>query len=346
MAVWSVVGRTGGGKSYFGVELALKALAENRPVVTNLPINFKHDLLYAWDWEVLKASDCYNADESLKAYPVGALYIIDEIWRGMGGDTKISKIPMPLLIFFKMHRHRVDAQGRADDIFLLSQSLDDAPKTIRTLVETTILCEKPTELGLDNVSIRYYHKGAICGVKEVPSAVTFNERVILSPDVYDKYDSHMSSQAVAGSKIQEGNILKVTFWRSTKFKLMVFGVLSSTCLLIWSANRLDVDHMTGKKKDGAVSVTASGVPVVPPPPDISSQKMHIVAWFVSKKTGENFVYISDGSHPKRRINPKDCSVEYDQITCVYLGSEISFWTGVIVSQGSPSALVPTMPFQK
>lgn len=352
--IYGITGNTGGGKSYRAVQLMLEALAKGRDVVTNIPLLFEHPQLHQWDWEILTKKQKTSFLESLERppetveddipFPKGSLYVLDECWRGFQSGTSLKNLGERTLAFFKEHRHRVNSDGLTDDIFLVTQDLADIPKPIRVLCKQTILCVKPDDIGLDNLSVRYYMTGSVMGLEPVHRHVIKTEREQLKPDVYSKYKSHTKGNA-GESLIQEGTAIKSTFWQSGKFKLMLFGVVSSMVLMGISGNHIltetlpkyqNVEGNIGSR-DKTQSVVNQSSPAVSAPvslvkPDkpltpIESVRWRIVGIVKSKKNGDEFVYIEDVSRRIRRIDRHSCRDELHQLICTIDGEIITAWSG-------------------
>jgi zona occludens toxin len=75
----------------------------------------------------------------------GDLVILDESWRWWSTD---SKIPDQHMAFWREHRHFVGGKGDTCDLIVISQSVSDLHRKLRSVIELTTICSKPKELGI------------------------------------------------------------------------------------------------------------------------------------------------------------------------------------------------------
>jgi zona occludens toxin len=75
----------------------------------------------------------------------GDLVILDESWRWWSTD---SKIPEQHMAFWREHRHFVGGKGDTCDLIVISQSVSDLHRKLRSVIELTTICSKPKELGI------------------------------------------------------------------------------------------------------------------------------------------------------------------------------------------------------
>jgi zona occludens toxin len=75
----------------------------------------------------------------------GDLVILDEAWRWWSTD---SKIPDQHMAFWREHRHFVGGKGDTCDLIVISQSVSDLHRKLRSVIELTTICSKPKELGI------------------------------------------------------------------------------------------------------------------------------------------------------------------------------------------------------
>jgi zona occludens toxin len=349
--IWGLVGRPGGGKSYRTVQLILEALAKGRAVVTNIPLTIQNDLIYSWDWDYLqpeKTASLLQSETQDKPleYPKGALYLLDECWRGFQSGSRLDQLGERCLAFFKEHRHRVNEAGIADDIVLITQDLGDIPNAIRSLCEQTILCEKPADIGIKNMSVRYYMTGAVKGLQPNHKLVIKTERETLKPEVYNHYKSNTQSSS-SGSAL-EGSAIESTFWQSTKFKFMVFGMVSALGAMGVAAWHLktktlpkyqNVEASIGNRPaagkhpqsapaqlSGQAASTSQTVKAPEKTAPYESTRWRVVAWWKSLAKGDA-IFIQDRSGRNRRVNNKDCRWENGTPKCIIEGEIITIWSG-------------------
>lgn len=358
------VGRPGAGKSYLAAELIKQALDKGRSVVTDIPLTIENDLIFKWNSELITSikykgvTDDAQIEEAFNAeldalYPKGALYVLDECWKYMQGGQKIDSLPRQQLFFFKKHRHRLNELGLSDDIFLVTQDLSDINSTVRSMVETTILCVKPSDIGLKNVSVRYYMSGAIKGVKPIDKFVVRTETVKIKPEIYNLYKSHTQSNNLGG-EIVEGSAVESSFFKSLKFKFMIFGVVSSLLVIAFSSYHLatkTVPKYTTKLSLPAGSLSSSPSsplsvkPVAQVSPPLPPQPVDSLRWrvlAVLKKGGNTKIYLADASGRLRRASLSDCtSDDFGQYFCLIDGQKVSPWSGSTAQGGFLSSGLDT-----
>jgi len=331
--------------------LILDNIKRGRTVVTNLPLTFEDPLISLWTWEQFeedKPVSLLDDSPQIKIdYPKGSVYVLDECWRGFP-DAK-TPLNEKIQSFFKEHRHRANAQGVTDDIFLVTQDLSDIPLKVRNLCKQTILCDKPDDIGLDNVSVRYYMKGAIKGLIPVHSQMIKTEREIIKPEIYKLYKSHTMSDNAA-TEFSEGTAIKSTFWQSGKFKLMIAGIFSALLVIGISGNHVltktlpkyqNIEGSIGSREETKTeSITVSKateplkittavdqMPVMTKPTE--STRWRVAAWVKPSVVGQGkeAVYIIDVTNRPKRIDRNLCIEEFKQLTCTIGLEIITAWTG-------------------
>ncbi len=342
----AIVGLPGSGKSYFATELALKAIKSGRHVITNLPLSVQSDLILPFDWSFFETD---REEGERVEYPAGALYLFDEAWRGFPAGTKIKDLSEFTLSFFKEHRHRKNEKGITDDIILITQDLSDITATIRNLTAQTILCEKPTSIGLNNVSVRYYHSGALKGTVSVKSSFLRSEQVKLSPDVYNNYTSHTISEASDGSgKIVEGSAVDTSIWKSFKAKfwgfILVFTLITGAYSFYHTAtvvvpkykgetpSELNPSSLNPSIQSSEPVKTVSSEPVLPPvplpPPPSDSKIWRVSAYVKNVFDGSVLVYAQNQYHQFRKIDFSFCKLDdFSGVICTVDNEIISEFTG-------------------
>lgn len=205
MSIIAYVGLPGSGKSYDVVaNQILPGLKDNRRVVTNIPLNrdvIRKDILSGEIVELpldVIAQEPHKLDEY--AVP-GSLLVLDEVWRLWPAGLKTDKIPQPFKSFLAEHRHRVDKEGRATQIVLVTQDLAQIAAFARQLVEQTFHHTKLSDMGMrGSYRIDIFH-GAVTGA--VPPMNNRLREVFgkYSPKVFKYYKSHtMSESAKAGAQ--------------------------------------------------------------------------------------------------------------------------------------------------
>jgi zona occludens toxin len=180
MSIKAVTGLQGHGKTYETVKTAvLPAIAQGRRVVTNIRgldmqaikayLETKNQQGGAREsggapgdfGEILTVTNtvisepgflpalnsAQEYDPTIKSIVLpGDLVIVDEAWRFWGTDGRISDADMA---FWREHRHFVGGVTKSCcDLIVISQSISDLHRKLRSVVELTTVCTKPKELGI------------------------------------------------------------------------------------------------------------------------------------------------------------------------------------------------------
>ena len=201
-----VTGGMRSGKTYLLTKLALSAIAQGRVVCTDIPLNvIDFPNLYKWEWSAL--TDIFDTnDQRVERYPYidqgGVLYLLDEGWKGLkSGDRSISN-NMQLMSFFREHGQCINDDGLANDIVLCTQNFKSLNAQIRELADVTILCVKPSGLGIKNMTLNYHIDGAWSSLRPPRAGnadlILKTDRLFLDPEVYKCYNSHAKTKAKNG----------------------------------------------------------------------------------------------------------------------------------------------------
>lgn len=349
--IGGITGNTGGGKTYRAVQLILKALSEGRPVVTNIPLTFEHELLHSWSWDILEPSPIINLP-----YPKGALYVLDEAWR-MDTMKIAARKNVTLLSFFKEHRHRTNEEGISDDIFLITQDLADINTAVRTLCQQTIICIKPTEIAISGASLRMYHEGAVTGVKLVQKKLLKQEIEFFKTEVFACYKTDTLGSGQGGHD-KENTALKTSLFNSAKFKFYALLFVVSVTGFFFLFYRVKTQIAPKYFGNPTTQQQPQPLPATVPPsifptheqnnkpldlPNIQqktldkSKDIYSVNWRISgvvanKKTGKLIVYASDYYNHVRRLSPQSCTHDdYGQYECILDGQRLTFFSGPYMS---------------
>ena len=225
-------------------KLALDAIEQGRVVCTDIPLNIEDcPHLYRWEWSAL--TDVFTTEqlsngERFQRYPYlalgGVLYLLDEGWKGLkSGDRSIAN-NLQLMSFFREHGQFINEDGLANDIVLCTQNFKSLNSQLRELADKTVLCVKPTGIGVKNMTINYHIDGAWAGLRPPRGSnkdlILKTVRVFLNPDVYKCYNSHAKTTAKDG--INKGGFDKEgtvstgqTVFHSWSFRLsMLFSIIA------------------------------------------------------------------------------------------------------------------------
>lgn len=198
------------------------------------------------------------------------------------------------------------------------------------------------------MSARYYMTGAVKGLTPNHKLVIKTERETLKPEVYNNYQSNTQSNA-SGSAL-EGSAIESTFWQSTKFKFMVFGMVTALGAMGVAAWHLktktlpkyqNVEASIGTRpaaikqpqaspaqSSGQGASTSQAVKVPEKTAPYESARWRIVAWWRSISKGDA-IFIQDRSGRNRRAHNKDCKWDNDTPICIIEGEFITIWSGPV-----------------
>lgn len=338
MSIQALVGLPGHGKSYSAIELfILTAAAAGRPICTNIPLTEK----FREDYPVIDLLsidlDAAKTDSSiLHGIPGGSLVLLDELWRIWPAGLKPNDIPVQQMAFIKEHRHKLSADGREMDIVLVTQDLADIASSIRQMTETTIICNKLTDLGQKNRFRRDYYRGAVKGFKGSKALfIKSDHGCKYQESVYQYYKSHTQSTAADGTTVDNSGVVNATIFNSFGFKFGLAALFLLIIASVWgfrsTANSL-ADQTKSKAPAEAVpamqklAAVSSASPAPPPalkPPQESS-RWRLVGRFVVGLSIK-FYLISDGNS-SRRISPTDCKPGLTDV-CMVDGDIVASYTG-------------------
>lgn len=155
------------GKSYSAVEqVIIPALRRGRIVVTNLAmkrdevvrdIPAAEHLLRDFPTAAISADPDLISDHC----PPGAVIVLDEVWRFWPAGKKVDQIPEAFKSFIAEHGHRVDAQGEAQQIVLVTQNSGQIAAFARNQVEQTFRTIKLSNLGFSKKFRTDIYAGAV-----------------------------------------------------------------------------------------------------------------------------------------------------------------------------------------
>lgn len=226
MAANGYFGKPGSGKSYSVVEyVIIPALKKGRHVVTNIPLEV--DLLtQVYGGRVTQLPlDVLDVEDLAALLPHGCVAVIDEVWRRWPSGQKVNRVSQADLQLLKEHRHRVDAEGNAMQVVLVSQDPGDLASWLRKLIAHSFHMEKLDSVGLDSkFSIRVY-KGCPVGERIPAKLLLRDAHGTYRPEVYQYYRSATQSQAsdlnVGDEKAMDR---RATVWGSWQIKATLLFV--------------------------------------------------------------------------------------------------------------------------
>lgn len=238
MALNGYFGKPGSGKSYSVVEyVVIPALKRGRHVVTNIPLEAEL-LTQVYGGNVTQLPlDVLDCEDLAELLPHGCVAVIDEVWRRWPSGQKVNRVSQSDLQLLKEHRHRVDAEGNAMQVVLVSQDPGDLAAWVRKLIAHSFHMAKLDSVGMDSkFSIKVYQG---CPVGErIPSKLLIRDAVgTYRPEVYQYYRSATQSQAsdlnVGDEKAMDKRANVWGSWQMKALLLMIPLCLFSGGYLFW-----------------------------------------------------------------------------------------------------------------
>lgn len=242
MAINAYTGLMGSGKTYEVVNsVILPAIKSGRDVVTNI-YGLNADLVYKYlqqpdkgcefgkirivQNEDVEKPDFFPSSETDQASIVrqGNLVAIDEAWRFWGAN----KWPVEHMVFFREHRHYIDARGISCDMALMVQDITDLDKRLKNVIEMSFAFTKLKSLGFSSrYRIEVYEGSKLFKSKRTSwSSKTYNKKIF---PLYKSYASD-SVQGVEKSIDGRQNMLKTGAF--------VFPVIIAIALIVAGAWKL------------------------------------------------------------------------------------------------------------
>jgi zona occludens toxin len=225
MALNLYAGRPGSGKSYSVVEyVVIPALSKGRHVVTNIPLESEL-LTQVFGGRITQLPLDALDDETLPdLFPPGAVCIIDECWNRWPSGQKVSAAKKQDLHWLKEHRHRVDTEGNAMQVILITQDAADIASWVRKLIAHTFVMNKLEELGSSKrFSIKVY-KGCPTG-ERIPKSLLIRDALgVYKPDIYQYYSSATQSETTSVGD-EKSMDTRFNLWKSGSMITIVLFVL-------------------------------------------------------------------------------------------------------------------------
>lgn len=197
MALNGYFGKPGSGKSYSVVEyVVIPALKKGRHVVTNIPLE-EELLVQVFGGKITQLPlDALDDPDLPDLIPHGAVAVIDECWRRWPSGQKVNRVSQQDLQWLKEHRHRVDGDGNAMQVVLVTQDPGDLASWVRKLIAHSFHMYKLEEVGAaDRFGIKVY-KGCPVG-ERIPAKLMIRDAYgTYKPEIYQYYRSATQSQTL------------------------------------------------------------------------------------------------------------------------------------------------------
>lgn len=188
MALHGYFGLPRSGKSYGVVEhVVIPSLQEGRHVITNIPLEGS-TLISVFGGQVTQLpADWYEDPGFADSIPKGAVLILDEVWRKWPAGQSVNKVPKNELALCKEHGHRVDVNGKAMRIVLVTQDASDLASWTRKLIAVSFRMEKLEALGMGGRYRVDIFKGCPTGENPPKRLMIRQATGTYKPEVYQYY---------------------------------------------------------------------------------------------------------------------------------------------------------------
>lgn len=336
MPISAYVGLPRHGKSYGVVEnVIIPACEAGRHIVTNIPLETAELTKRYPKTSIQQIASDIKATDIPASCPHGSLIILDECWRWWPSGLSANKVPAHENEFFTQHGHKVGANGKSNEIVLVTQDLSQIAIFIRALVEQTFRVTKLTAIGSkDRYRVDVY-EGAVTGQKPPESRRIRQMYGKYKAEVYALYQSHTQSQTgSAGDETKSddrGNMLKG--WR-VKLSIaaiplaIVFAVVAMLNLKSFADNAGKKDGETSQGQNPAELSQASPGQTLPsePPQPMESSRWRLTGRII---INEVVYFLVDSNNGSRKVPLANCNRDDDLLNwkCSVDGEIVAAWTG-------------------
>lgn len=344
MSIVLYSGLPGSGKSYAVVEhVILPAAKSGRTIVTNIPLVEDFDLEFGCVVLPLPSEPSGWLD-----LPAGAVIVIDEAWRLFPSGLQANKLPEALRESFSMHRHKLDDEGRSQQIVLVSQKASGLCRFARDLVEQHFLITKLTVVGAS----RKFRVDVFEGIETETRKAQHIRQIFgsYSESVWRYYKSHTGSESgVEGMPDEKSIDQRGSVWRS---KTILLGVPFAIAFLVFGGLRIYSLFSGGDESApaGAAKSTPAVGAAVKSEVSVKGANTGAVStgWRIAAEISEvdgsrHIVVLEDASGRHRRISGKVCIREDGELSCDVDGARVTYYSGVVKSGGGEKGLSIPMP---
>jgi len=343
MAIYAYTGNPGAGKSYEVVNNPmLRAVAEGRPVWTNIPVNLPGP-------HVVKG-DAANEHWYLDA-PPGALVVIDEVWRYWPSGQKTSTVREDIREFLAMHRHRT-SMGQSTDILIVCQDLSQVAAFVRDLVEKTFRMRKLSGLGTRSSYRVDVYRGAVRGARGRAEDHIAGWVTRYKPDGFKLYQSHTQGGDAKEIEVDK----RGSVWRRPAVLAIPLALLAPV-LVVWAFREAipggDIEGESVPVPEPAKAPALIAPPPRPQPtrqpqpapetgpereqteiadtqPDEPEPPQDSTRWrlrgYVQRADGTGWAEL-ESRGGRQRVSLDLCDIGATEPYCTYEGERIGRWTG-------------------
>lgn len=329
MAIMFYTGLPRAGKTHSVVEhVILPALQAGRVVCTNIQIAAKVS-----EEHPERVRGLPGEGERWCDLPPGAVVVVDEAWRLWPAGMQANKIPEDDREFFAMHGHRLDGEGRSQQIVLISQRAEDCSKFLRGLCEQRFQVVKLAAVGARGK----YRVDVFDGVDMIEARKVRSIFGTYQPAIFEAYKSHTAVTGAVSTVDEKRIDDRGTVWNSFTVR---FGLPLAVVVMVLGAWRLygwfNPPPPEAMSKAQALTATPGGA-VSTGPPGVagqagSSSVKDSARWRVGadlERNGELFVWLVDGSDRLRQVPGSKCRRVNGEVGCIVDGERVTPWTGTV-----------------
>lgn len=226
MSIVAYAGLPGHGKSYGVVEnVIVPALKSKRQVFSNIPMNDNICLdRYQMTTTFFDMKDIIeNVNWFTEVFVAGSLIVLDELWRLWPAGIKANNVLEQHKSFLAEHRHMVGLDGRATEIYFVTQDLSQISAFARALIENTFLVSKLSALGMTKSYRVDVFLGAVTGCS--PPVSKRQQEIFgkYKKEIFEVYKSHTKSETgEAGNEERTDKRFNVLSGYKPKLFIVVF----------------------------------------------------------------------------------------------------------------------------
>jgi zona occludens toxin len=354
MAVNALTGVMGSGKTFEGTaSILLPAILAGRDVVTNidgineekihayLVAEKKADITKLGHVRHVKNEDIaapnFFPDEEDPNRPSivkgGDLVMIDEAWRFWGQGEKISTEHMQ---FFRMHRHYVHPETKVScDICLMVQAIGDLNRSIRAVVEMTLVMTKLKTIGMNkSYRVEMYEGGRTVKTSKFETYVKRYDKKI-----FPLYQSYAGGAGNEKAMDKRQNVLKNPRIWLIAGGMLIMCIVSGYYVWWFFKGRMS----GGEPPKTAQTASAPGVAGVAssapgaPAPSRAAETFRIVGEVTIK--GERWVAVSDQDGRIRLVNAAAFVGRGFFLVGNVEGQRVTTWTGPVSKNSGVAGMV-------
>lgn len=334
-------GRPGSGKSYNAVaNILIPSLKQGRTVVTNLVLKKQEIYKDFPDANIFTFPMGLTKDDASKVFvtsnfPAGSVFIIDEAGKLFPAGWSISKAPDSLLTFFTEHRHVVGTDGKASEIFLLSQDVSQLAKWLKDLIDSTYIHKKLDKAGFPNHFAVAIYDGPVSMDRPSKTKFVDDAKGSYKPEIFKYYKSYTKNESLDDSALEKNPDKRSSYVGRVRNYLifgsfvLVFGVFSIIYLFNSLFGSSDVPEASPSPSQSVSSNIQSYADSSITTDILSYSESYRLSGVVISKS-QSFAII-ENQNTAISLNLLDaCFYEpsFSDWVCEYQGQKVSSFTGI------------------